>query len=115
MQGQRKHTFGYSSGPAARRDHDRDASAGGRQEIDMVHADPGAGDDTQPCGAREKRSINDGVGPNDRADGVGDVLLAWICDEGNFLAEDPSDQPWIYGAKCHNHRPVDSHDLTRSQ
>ena len=80
----------------------------------MVHTDPGAGDDTQPWSAREKRGINDGVGPNYRADGIGDVLFAWICDEGNFLAEDPSDQRWIYGAKCHNQRTVDSHDLTRS-
>ena len=80
----------------------------------MVHTHPGAGDDKQPCGAREKPGINDGVGPNDRADGVGDVLFAWICDEGDFLAEDPSDQGWIYGAECHNHCTVDSHDLTRS-
>jgi hypothetical protein len=115
MQGQRKHTLSYSSGSAARRDDDRDASSGGRREIDVVHTDPGAGDDTQPRGAREKRGINDGVGPNDRADGVGDVLFAWICDKGNFLAEDPIDQRRIYGAKCHDHRTVDSHDLTRSQ
>ena len=81
----------------------------------MVNTNPSACDDAQPWGTREKRGINDGVGPDDRADGVGDVLVAWIGNEGNLLAEDSSDQRWIYGAKCHNHRTVDSHDLTRSQ
>jgi hypothetical protein len=115
MQRQRKHTLGYSSGSTPRRDDDRNASSGGRREIDVVYTDPGAGDDTQPWGARKKRGINDGVGPNDRADGVGDILFAWIGNERNLLAEHTSNQRWIYGAKCHNHRTVDSHDLTRSQ
>ena len=99
----------------ARRDDDRDASCGGRREIDVVDTDTGACDDAQPWGAREKRGIDDGVGTDDRTDGVGDVLFAWIGDERNLLAEDPSDQRRIYGAECHDHRTVDSHDLTRSQ
>ena len=115
MQGQREHALGYSSGSAARRDHDRNASYRGCRQIYVVDTDTGPCDDAQPWRAREKRGINDGVGPNYRADGNGDVLFAWICDEGNFLAEDPSDQGWIYGAECHNHCTVDSHDLTRSQ
>ena len=81
----------------------------------MVHTNPGAGDDTQPWGAREERGIDDGVGTNDRTDGVGDVLFAWVGDEGNFLAEDASDQRRIYGPECQDHRTVEGHDLTRSQ
>ena len=81
----------------------------------MVDTDTGACDDAQPWRAREKRGIDDGVGTDDRADGIGDVLRAWIGDERNLLAEDPSDQRRIYGAECHDHRTVDNHDLTRSQ
>ena len=81
----------------------------------MVDTDTGACEDAQPWRAREKRGIDDGVGTNDRADGVGDVLRAWIGDERNLLAEDPSDQRRIYGAECHDHRTVDNHDLTRAR
>ena len=113
MQGQCEHPLGHSSRATARRDHDRDAPCGGRLEIDVVDADTGACEDAQPRGASKKRGIHDGIGPDDRADSVGDVLFAWIGDERNFLAEDTSDQRRIDGAKCHDHRTVDSHDLTR--
>jgi hypothetical protein len=115
MQGQREHTLGYSSGSTARSDDDRDASSGGRPEIDVLDTDARASDDTQPWGAREKCGIDKSVGTDDRAHGIGDVLCAWIGDESDLLAEDPSDQRRIYGAECHDHRTIDSHDLTRSQ
>ena len=113
MQGQCEHPFGHSSRATARRDHDRDAPCCGRLEIDVVDADTGACEDTQPRGASKKRGIDDGVGTNDRAGGVGDVLFAWIGDKLNLLAKDPSDQRRLYGAECYDHRTVDSHDLTR--
>ena len=65
-------------------------------------------------GAREKCSIDNGVGTDNRADGVGDVLLGWIGDKGKLPTENPSDQCRIYGAECHDHRTVDTHDVTRS-
>ena len=80
----------------------------------MIDTDTGACDDAQPGGAHEKRGIDNGVGTNDRADGIGDILLAWIGDERNLLAEGPGDQCRIYAAECHDHRRADSHDLTRS-
>jgi hypothetical protein len=60
-------------------------------EIDVVDADTGACEHAQPRGASKKRGVDDGVGTNDRTGGVGDVLFAWICDEFNLLAKDPSD------------------------
>jgi hypothetical protein len=115
MEGQREHPFGHSSRATARRDHDRDASCGGRLEIHVVNADTSACEDAQPRGATKKRGIHDGIGPDDGADSAGNVLFAWLRDERNFITEDTSDQRWIHGAKCNNYRTVDGHDLTRSQ
>ena len=114
MQGQREHTLGYRPRSAARRDDDRNASCRGRWEIDVIDTNTGACDDAQPWGAREKPGIDDGVGTDDRPDGVGDVACAWFGDERNLFAEDPGDQRRIDGAKCHNHRTVDSHAVTHS-
>jgi hypothetical protein len=113
MQGQRKHTLGYSSGATAGRDHDRDAACCGRLKIHVVDTDTRPCDDAQPWGAGEKRGIDNGIRTHDRADGVSDVVRAWIWDERNLLAEDASDQRRIYGAECHDHRTVDNHELTR--
>jgi hypothetical protein len=113
MQGQCEHPLGHSSCATARSDHDGDASRGGRLEIDVVDADTGAREDAEPRGASKKRGIHDGIGPYDGADSAGNVLFAWIGDEQDFIAEDTSDQRRIDGTKCHNHRTVDGHDLTR--
>ena len=114
MQGQREHTLGYSSGSTAWRNDDRNASYCGRRQIDVVDTDTGPCDDAQPWGAREKRGIDNGVGTDYRADGIGEILRAWIGDECDFVAEDPSDQRRIHGAECHDHRRVDNHDPTRA-
>src|SRR4249919_1938528 len=115
MQGQREHTLGHSSGSTAWGDDDRDAPCGGRLEIDVVDTDTGAREDTQPRRAGEKRGIDDGGGTDDGADSAGDVLFAWIGDELNLDAKDPSDQRRFYGTKCHDHRAVDSHDITQAR
>jgi hypothetical protein len=112
MQGHREHTLGYGSGSTPGRDHDRDASCRGRRKIDVIDTDTSACDDAQPGSAREERGIDDGVGTDDRADSIGSLLFAWIGDERYFISEDASDQLWIYGPKRHNHRTVESHDLT---
>jgi hypothetical protein len=92
MRKQREYTLGDGSGSTPRCDHDRDTPCRGRAEVDVVDTDTGTRDDAQLCGAGEKRGINDGVGPHDRADGIGDVPRAGIGDKCNFLAEDPGDQ-----------------------
>jgi hypothetical protein len=57
----------------------------------MVDTHAGAREDPEPWGAREKRSIDDRIGTDDRADGIGDVRFAWIGDKRNVIAEDVGD------------------------
>jgi hypothetical protein len=57
----------------------------------MVDTHAGAREDAQPWSAREKRGIDDRVGTDDRADGIGDVRFAWIGDKRNVIAEDAGD------------------------
>lgn len=115
MQGQREHALGYGSGSAAWRNDDRNASCCDRRKIDVIDTDTSTGDDPQPRSALEKRDIDDGIGTDDRADGVRDVRFVWIGDERDLLAEDPSDQRRFDRAKCHDHRAVDSHDITQAR
>jgi hypothetical protein len=57
----------------------------------MVDTHAGAREDAEPWGAREKRGIDDRIGTDDRADGIGDVRFAWIGDKRNVIAEDAGD------------------------
>ena len=80
----------------------------------MIDTDAGACEDTQQRGPCQKRGIDNGLGTDDRAISMSDVGFAWLGDEGNLLAEDPSHQRRLYGAECHDERTVDGHDLTGS-
>jgi hypothetical protein len=91
MEGECKHALGHSSSASTRRNHHRDASRRGRREINVVNTDTGAREDAQPWGALEKRGIDDRVGTDDRADGIGDIRFAWIGDKRDVIAENAGD------------------------
>jgi hypothetical protein len=64
----------------------------------MINTDAGTCEDTQQWGSCQKRGIDDGVGTDDRAGSLGDVLFAWVGHEYNLLAEDVNHYRRIYGA-----------------
>ena len=78
--------------PAPGRDDDGDAAAGRLGDVDPVDADAGARQDPQLRHPVEGDSVDDGVGPHDRADRDGEVVRAGFGDEANAGGRCPDDE-----------------------